>query len=174
MRYAIEGESIETDGDAFWIAPSAVVIGRVRLGRNVSIWWNAVVRGDAEAITIGDNTNVQDGSVLHADEGFPLILGAGVTVGHMVMLHGCIIGDNSLIGIGSVILNGARIGRNCIVGAKALIPEGKQIPDNSMVMGVPGKVIRTVTAEHLDMNAEAAAHYVDNLRRYKAGLVQQG
>lgn len=174
MHYALDDNSIETaDGD-FYIAPSAVVIGRVRLGRNVSIWWNAVVRGDAEAITIGDSTNIQDGSVLHADEGFPLIIGAGVTVGHMVMLHGCIIGDNSLIGIGSVILNGARIGRNCIIGAKALIPEGKEIPDNSMVMGVPGKVIRTVTAEHLDMNAEAAAHYVDNLRRYKAGLVEQG
>ncbi|MCW5700300.1 MAG: gamma carbonic anhydrase family protein [Rhodospirillales bacterium] len=170
MRYTLDDADIETEGDDYWIAPTAVVIGRVRMKKNASIWWNAVLRGDTEPITIGENTNVQDGCVLHTDPGYPLTLGAGVTIGHLAMLHGCEIGDNSLIGIGSVILNGAKIGKNCIVGAKALIPEGKEISDNSVVLGAPGKVMREITEEHLALNASAAQHYVANFRRYKAGL----
>lgn len=170
MKYSLDGVRLETEGEDYWIAPTAAVIGRVVLKRNASIWWNAVLRGDREPITIGENTNVQDGSVLHADPGYPLTLGANVTVGHMAMLHGCTIGDGSLVGIGSVILNGARIGRNCLIGAKALIAEGKEIPDRSVVLGAPGKIVREVTAEQCAEFAKAASHYVDNWRRYAAGL----
>ncbi len=170
MRYALDGIRIETEEDNYWIAPTAVVIGRVILKKNASVWWNAVLRGDNEPITIGENSNIQDNCVLHTDPGFPLTLGANVTVGHLVMMHGCTIGDGCLIGISSVILNGVRIGRNCIIGAKALIPEGKVIPDNSLVLGAPAKVVKTVTPEQAAKAAYGAAHYVDNWRRYKAGL----
>lgn len=170
MRYALGDDRISTHDDQFWIAPTAVVIGKVRLGRNASVWWNSVLRGDNEQITVGENSNIQDGCVLHADPGFPLLIGKDVTVGHMVMLHGCTIGDGSLIGIGAVILNGATIGRDCLIGAKALIPEGKTIPDNSLVMGAPGKVVREVTPDHIARMRESAAHYVRNWQRYVRDL----
>jgi carbonic anhydrase/acetyltransferase-like protein (isoleucine patch superfamily) len=172
MRYALDGIAVETSDDDFWIAPSAVVIGKVKLETNASVWWNAVLRGDNELITIGVNSNVQDGCVLHTDPGYPLTIGRDVTVGHMVMLHGCTIGDGSLIGIGSVILNGASIGRNCLIGAKALIPEGRVIPDNSVVMGAPGKVVREVSAQQSEGMAAGAAKYVANWRRYRDGLIR--
>lgn len=156
--------------DEYWIAPNAVVIGDVKLRRNASIWFGAVLRGDNDPITVGENSNVQDGSVLHTDSGSPLTIGANVTIGHMVMLHGCTIGDNTLVGIGSVILNGARIGRNCLIGAGALITENKEIPDNSMVLGSPGRVVREVSAEQALVLRGSAAHYVENWKRYRAGL----
>jgi carbonic anhydrase/acetyltransferase-like protein (isoleucine patch superfamily) len=174
MHYRLDGVGIETVDDDWWIAPTAAVIGRVRLERNASIWWGAVLRGDNELITVGENSNVQDGSVLHTDPGFPLTIGANVTVGHMVMLHGCHIGEGSLIGIGSVILNGTRIGRNCLIGAKTLLGEGKDIPDNSVVMGAPGRVVRQVTPEMAARVAEGVRKYVDNWRRYRAGLIAAG
>jgi carbonic anhydrase/acetyltransferase-like protein (isoleucine patch superfamily) len=158
------------NNDEYWIAPSASVIGRVILKKNASIWWGCTVRGDNDPIVIGENTNVQDGSVLHTDLGSPLILGANVTVGHLAMLHGCDIGDNSLIGIGAVVLNGAKIGKNCLIGAKALIPEGKVIPDNSLVMGAPGKVVREVSEAQVAMLVGSAAGYVRNWKRYRAEL----
>lgn len=174
MKYALDGIGVETDGDDYWIAPSAVVIGKVRLERNASVWWNAVLRGDNEPITIGENSNIQDGCVLHTDPGFPLNVGRNVTVGHLVMLHGCTIGDGSLIGIGSVILNGVKIGRNCLIGAKAMIPEGREIPDNSMVLGAPAKVAKSLSDEQIERMQRGAAKYVGNWRRYKAGLVADG
>jgi carbonic anhydrase/acetyltransferase-like protein (isoleucine patch superfamily) len=170
MHYALGDVRITTAGDAYWIAPTAVVIGKVELKKNASVWWNAVVRGDSEQITIGEGANVQDGCVLHADPGFPLIIGKDVTVGHMAMLHGCVIGANSLIGIGAVILNGARIGANCLIGAKALIPEGKEIPDNSLVMGAPGRIKSEVGEEHVARIRHAAEHYVGNWQRYRRDL----
>lgn len=155
----------------FWIAPNASVIGNVILEENASIWFNAVLRGDNEPIVIGENTNVQDGSILHTDIGCPLTLGRDVTVGHLAMLHGCTIGDNSLIGIGAVILNRAIIGKNCIIGAKSLIPEGKVIPDNSLVMGAPGKVVRELEEPQIQAIKASALHYVENWKRYRDTLV---
>ena len=152
------------DNDEYWIAPNAAVMGRVILKKNASVWWGATLRGDNEAITVGENSNVQDGSVLHTDHGSALTLGANVTVGHLVMLHGCTIGDNTLVGIGSIVLNGARIGKNC------LITEGKEIPDNSLVMGAPGKVIREVTPQQAAMLAAGSLHYVENWKRYRREL----
>ncbi len=172
MKYTLDGVRIETEGEDYWIAPSAMVIGKVKLETNASVWWNAVLRGDNELITVGENSNVQDGCVLHTDPGFPLTIGKNVTVGHLVMLHGCTIGDGSLIGIGSVILNGAKIGRNCLIGAKALIGEGKEIPDNSVVLGAPGKVVKQVTPEQAERTAQGTAKYVGNWRRCKAGLAE--
>jgi carbonic anhydrase/acetyltransferase-like protein (isoleucine patch superfamily) len=154
----------------YWVAPNATVIGRVILKPGASIWFNAVLRGDNEPITIGANTNIQDGSILHTDEGIPLTLGEGVTVGHKAMLHGCTIGDNSLIGIGAVVLNGARIGRNCLIGANALITEGKEIPDNSLVMGQPGKVVKTLGESQVQALQMSALHYVENWKRYVRDL----
>jgi carbonic anhydrase/acetyltransferase-like protein (isoleucine patch superfamily) len=154
-------------GPGVWIAPNATVIGDVRLAANVSIWWNAVLRGDNDPITIGENSNIQDGSVLHTDEGVPMTLGRDITVGHMVMLHGCTVGDGTLIGIKSVILNGAVIGKNCLIGANTLIAEGKVIPDRSVVMGSPGKVVRELTDEQLARMAHGAHHYVENAQRYR-------
>ena len=156
--------------DEYWIAPSATVVGNVILKKNASIWFGAVLRGDNDPIVVGENSNVQDNSVLHTDVGQTLTIGANVTIGHMVMLHGCTIGDGSLVGIGSIILNGAKIGRNCIIGASSLITEGKEIPDNSMVMGAPGKVVRTLTDEQAAGVAAGALHYVHNWKRFKAGL----
>jgi carbonic anhydrase/acetyltransferase-like protein (isoleucine patch superfamily) len=160
--------------DEYWIAPSASVIGQVTLEKNVSIWFGAVVRGDVEAIVIGQNTNIQDGSVLHADPGYPLSIGSDVTVGHMAMLHGCEIGSNTLIGIGAVVLNGARIGRNCLIGARALVTEGKDIPDGSLVIGAPARVARTLTDEEIEGLARSARRYVANWKRYAAGLASVG
>jgi carbonic anhydrase/acetyltransferase-like protein (isoleucine patch superfamily) len=156
--------------DEYWIAPNAAVIGNVILRRNASIWFGVTARGDNDPIVVGENSNVQDGSVLHSDLGSPLTIGADVTVGHMVMLHGCTIGDNSLIGIGSIILNSARIGRNCLIGANSLITEGKEIPDNSLVMGAPGRVVRELKPEEVAGNTRSAESYVRNWRRFKAGL----
>lgn len=158
----------------YWIAPNATVLGNVILHSGASIWFNAVVRGDNDPIVIGADTNIQDGSILHTDAGSPLTIGAGVTVGHKVMLHGCEIGDNSLIGIGAVILNGARIGRNCLIGANALITEGKVIPDNSLVMGQPGKVVRELDEGQIEALRISAQHYVQNWRRYVTGLKPVG
>jgi carbonic anhydrase/acetyltransferase-like protein (isoleucine patch superfamily) len=170
MEFALGDFRLTTAGDAYWIAPTAVVIGKVKLEKNASVWWGSVLRGDNEPITVGEGSNIQDGCVLHADPGYPLIIGKGVTVGHMAMLHGCVIGDGSLIGIGAVILNGARIGVNCLIGAKALIPEGKEIPDNSLVMGAPGQIKREVTEEHIARMRHSAEHYVANWQRYKRDL----
>ena len=153
-----------------FIAPSADVIGQVILKENASVWFGAVLRGDNEPITIGPDSNVQDGAVLHTDPGSPLTLGRGVTVGHQAMLHGCEVGDYSLIGIGAVVLNGVRIGRNCIIGANALITEGKVIPDNSLVMGQPGKVVRERDPEHIAVLQMSAEHYVQNWKRFAAEL----
>ena len=153
-----------------WIAPNATVIGQVHLAKNASIWWNATVRGDTDCIRIGENTNIQDGSVLHTDEGIPMHIGANVTVGHLVMLHGCTVGDGSLIGIGSVILNRAIIGKNCIVGANTLIPEGKVFPDRVLIVGSPGKVVRELSDEDVARLEKSAEHYVDNARRYRETL----
>jgi len=155
-----------------WIAPNATIIGDVRLGENTGIWWNAVLRGDNDPITIGANTNIQDGSVLHTDKGVPLTLGRDITVGHLVMLHGCSVGDGALIGIKSVILNHAVIGDNCLIGANTLIPEGKVIPARSLVMGSPGKVVRELTDEEVARLLAAAARYVDNAARYRRQLQQ--
>src|SRR6201996_6122420 len=158
------------ENDEYWIAPNAVVLGHVILKKNASIWFGAVLRGDNDPIIVGENSNVQDGSVLHTDTGSPLTIGANVTVGHKVMLHGCTIGDGSLVGIGSIILNGARIGKNCLIGANCLITEGKEIPDNSLVMGAPGKVVREISPEQAMMLAGGAAHYVENWKRYRRDL----
>jgi carbonic anhydrase/acetyltransferase-like protein (isoleucine patch superfamily) len=155
-------------GPHSYVAPSATLIGDVTLGLGASVWFGAVVRGDNAPITIGDNANVQDNAVLHADPGFPLLLEEDVTVGHLAMLHGCTVGAGSLVGIGAVILNGARIGRNCLIAAKALIGEGKVIPDNSVVRGVPGQVVGEVTEAHRAMMARSAASY-----RQKAALYPQ-
>ncbi len=156
--------------DEYWIAPTAAVIGRVILKKNASVWWGATLRGDNDPIVIGEGSNVQDNSVLHTDTGSPLILGANVTVGHLVMLHGCTIGDGSLIGIGAIVLNGAKIGKNCLIGANCLITEGKEIPDNSLVMGAPGKVVRELSPEQAAMMSAGAQHYVDNWKRYRRDL----
>ncbi|WP_292021546.1 MULTISPECIES: gamma carbonic anhydrase family protein [unclassified Brevundimonas] len=154
----------------YWVAPSASVIGNVILHTNASVWFGATLRGDNDPITVGPDSNIQDGSVLHTDFGSPLTLGRGVTVGHNAMLHGCEVGDYSLIGIGAVVLNGVRIGRNCIIGANALITEGKVIPDNSLVMGQPGKVVRERDPEHIAVLQMSADHYVQNWKRFAAEL----
>ena len=166
MIYDLEKNVPEISADS-WVAPNAIIIGKVKLEKNSSIWFNAVLRGDIEKIVIGENSNIQDGSVLHTDPGYPLTVGKGVTVGHMVMLHGCEISDDTLIGIGSTILNKAKIGKNCIIGANTLVTENKVIPDNSLVLGSPGKVIRKVTDDEIKVIRENAKHYVKNSKRYK-------
>ncbi len=169
--YELDGVSPKTPASGnFWVAETATVLGNVTLGENCSIWFNAVLRGDNDPITIGENSNIQDGSVLHTDLGCPLNLGRGVTVGHMVMLHGCTIGDDSLIGIGATVMNRAVIGSNCIIGAHALIPEGKVIPDNSLVMGAPGKVVKTLNPQQVMLIKGSAQVYVDNWKRFRTGL----
>ena len=160
--------------DSAWVAESAEVMGNVELHEDSSIWFGAVLRGDNEPITIGEGTNVQDGSVLHADFGQPLTLGARVTVGHKVVLHGCTVGDESLIGIGAVVLNGARIGRNCLVGAGALVTEGKEFPDGSMIIGSPAKAVRQLTPEQIEGLRKSAQGYVENARRVRSGLHRIG
>lgn len=160
--------------ESAWVADSAEVMGNVALGEDASIWFGAVLRGDNDPITIGAGTNVQDGSVLHADIGQPLTLGERVTVGHKVMLHGCTIGDESLIGIGAVVLNGAKIGRHCLVGAGALVTEGKEFPDGSMILGSHARVVRQLTPEQIDGLRRSAQVYVENARRFRAGLHRIG
>ncbi|MGE0053452.1 MAG: gamma carbonic anhydrase family protein [Hyphomicrobium sp.] len=152
----------------YWVAPNAVVLGNVTLEDEASVWFGAVLRGDNEPIRIGERSNIQDGCVLHTDPGFPLQIGSDCTVGHMVMLHGCTIGRASLIGIGSIILNGAQIGEECVIGANTLIPEGKVIPPRSMVIGSPGKIVRTLTDDEAQRFSSGAARYVANWKRYAA------
>ena len=171
--YELDGKSPELGADV-WIADSAQVIGGVTLGDNASVWFGAVVRGDTDTIRIGRNSNVQDLAVLHADFGQPLTIGENVTVGHQVMLHGCTIGDGSLIGIQAVVLNGAKIGRNCIVGAGSVVTEGKEFPDNSLIIGAPAKVVRTLDDEAARKLAQSAEHYVGNARRFSRGLKKIG
>ena len=173
MLYQLDGKSVELRGSGQYVAPSADVIGQVVLEAESSIWFNAVVRGDNDVIHIGPRCNIQDGSVLHVDPGFPMKLAAGVSIGHKVMLHGCTIGENTLIGINSVVLNGARIGRNCIIGANTLIAEGKEIPDNSLVLGSPGRVKRTLEQADLDLLARITESYVNRAAQYAAGLEAQ-
>lgn len=169
--YALDGlaPSLPDDGPC-WVAPGAHVVGHVVMGRDVSIWFNAVVRGDNEPIAIGARSNIQDGSVLHSDPGSPLTIGEGVTVGHKVVLHGCTIGDNTLIGIGSVILNRAVIGRDTLVGAGALVTEGKTFPDGVLLMGSPARVVRELTPEQIEGLKRSAEHYVGNARRFARGV----
>lgn len=172
MKYSLGDIRVEM-ADTAWIAESASVIGNVRLEAGASVWFNAVLRGDNELILIGENSNVQDGAVMHTDMGYPLTLGKGVTVGHKAMLHGCTVGDHSLIGINAVVLNGAKIGRNCIIGANALVPEGKVIPDGSLVVGSPGKVVRQLTEEQQQAVALGGDYYVHNAERYRRELKPQ-
>ncbi|MCO5338873.1 MULTISPECIES: gamma carbonic anhydrase family protein [Delftia] len=171
--YELDGVAPEVAASA-WVADSAEVVGNVQLAEDASIWFGAVLRGDCESITIGEGSNIQDASVLHADLGKPLVVGRHVTVGHQVMLHGCTIGDESLIGIGAVVLNGAKVGRNCLVGAGALITEGKEFPDGSMIIGSPAKAVRQLTPEQIEGLRRSAQHYVDNARRFKTGLRKLG
>lgn len=164
------GEHKPDIADSAWVADSAQVIGRVTLGEDCSVWFNAVLRGDSDTLSIGRGTNIQDGSVLHADTGFPLQLGENVTVGHQVMLHGCTVGENSLIGIAAVVLNGAKIGKNSLVGAGALVTEGKEFPDGVLIVGSPAKVVRELSPTQIEGLKASARHYIDNSRRYSTGL----
>jgi carbonic anhydrase/acetyltransferase-like protein (isoleucine patch superfamily) len=156
--------------DRAWVADSAQVIGRVELAEDVSVWFGSVIRGDSDSIRIGSRSNIQDASVLHTDEGIPLTVGDDVTIGHRVMLHGCTIGDGSLIGIGAVVLNKAKIGKGCLVGAGSLVTEGKEFPDGSMIMGSPARMIRQLTPEQIEGIREIARHYVENASRFRVGL----
>jgi carbonic anhydrase/acetyltransferase-like protein (isoleucine patch superfamily) len=169
LIYELDDRRPVLKGDNF-VAHNAAVIGSVVLERGASVWWNVTIRGDNEVITLGENVNVQDGSVMHTDAGVPLVLERNVSVGHLVMLHGCTVRENSLIGIGAIILNKAVIGRNCLVGAGAMVTEGKVIPDGSLVLGVPGKVVRPLTPEEIATNTWIAEHYVERAGRYRQGL----
>ena len=170
MIYSLGEKRLTTDGDDFWIAENAIVIGDVVMKKNSSIWYNCVIRGDNDPITIGENSQVQDGSVIHADPGVPCTLGNNVSIGHMVMLHGCTIADNTLIGIGAIILNNAKIGSNCVIGANSFIPPGKEIPDNSVVFGSPGKVVKEAGEEHRAMIARTSSNYAKRWRDYQQKL----
>ncbi|MEM9811489.1 MAG: gamma carbonic anhydrase family protein [Pseudomonadota bacterium] len=169
--YDLDGKAprLPEDGDV-WVAPGAHLIGAVRLETGASVWFNAVLRGDCEDIVIGAGSNVQDGAVLHTDPGYPLHVGADCTVGHQAILHGCVLGDGVLIGMGAVVLNGARIGPECLIGASALITEGKEIPEGSLVMGTPGKVVRSLSAEERAGLRRSAETYRANMRRFRTGL----
>ncbi len=173
--YALDDRAPELPpAGEFWIAPDAHVIGRVRLGRDVGVWFGAVLRGDNEPIAIGDATNIQEGVLMHTDAGFPMTIGAGCTLGHHAILHGCTIGANTLIGMGTTVLNGARIGENCLVGANALVTEGKEFPDNSLIFGAPAKVARTLDAATVEFIRQSAREYVGRWRCYAAGLRRTG
>jgi carbonic anhydrase/acetyltransferase-like protein (isoleucine patch superfamily) len=169
MIYELDGATPQLEGNNY-IAPNATVIGKVVLGKNASVWWNVTIRGDNDTITIGENVNIQDGAVLHTDEGVKLTLERDVSIGHMVMLHGCTVKEGSLIGIKAVVLNHAVIGRDCLIGANSLIPEGKVIPDRSLVVGSPGRVIRQLSDAEVAGIRGIAQHYVDNAARYQASL----
>lgn len=169
--YALDGVKPElADEESIWIAPDASIIGNVKLGHGAGIWFGAVLRGDNELISIGDDSNVQEHSVLHTDPGFPLSVGKGCTIGHRAMLHGCTIGDNSLIGMGAIVLNGAKIGRNCLVGAGALVTEGKEFLDNSLIVGAPAKAVRELDEATIARLGLSAKSYVANGKRFKTGL----
>ena len=167
--YSLGELSPKIDPDS-WIAPNATVIGEVEIAKGASIWWSCTLRGDTDLLSVGENSNIQDNSVLHTDAGIELVIGENVTVGHQCMLHGCSIGDGSLIGIGAIVLNRARIGRHCVVGAGALVTEGKEFPDYAMILGSPAKVVKTLTPEEAERFQHGAAHYVDNARRHRDGL----
>ncbi|HUP30791.1 MAG TPA: gamma carbonic anhydrase family protein [Usitatibacter sp.] len=173
MIYQLDDRKPVMKGDCF-VAPNAAVIGSVVMEHNASVWWSVTIRADNDVITLGENVNVQDGSVLHTDGGVQLTLARNVSIGHLVMLHGCTVGENSLIGIGAIILNRVVVGKNCLVGAGSLIPEGKVIPDGSLVLGVPGKVVRSLTADEIAMNTWIAEHYVERATRYRQGLKPAG
>jgi carbonic anhydrase/acetyltransferase-like protein (isoleucine patch superfamily) len=172
VQFQIDQRRVRCRGNNF-VAPNATLIGSVTLENEASVWFNAVLRGDNDVITIGEGSNVQDGSVLHTDSGIPLVVGHQCTVGHMVMLHGCSIGDGSLIGIKAVVMNRARIGKNCLIGAGSLVTEGKHIPDRSLVLGAPGKVVRELTDEEVQGLLGSARHYVELARRYAETLRAQ-
>jgi carbonic anhydrase/acetyltransferase-like protein (isoleucine patch superfamily) len=170
--FVLDGKAPKLPDNFCFVAPSAEVIGNVELGEDVGIWFQAVLRGDNELIRIGEGSNIQDLCMLHTDPGFPLSVGQGCTVGHRAILHGCSIGDHSLIGMGATILNGARIGRHCLIGAGALVTEGKEIPDNCLVIGAPGKVVRELDDIERERLQRSAERYVANARRFAAGLEQ--
>ena len=170
MIYSLGDKRIETASDEWYVAPGACVIGQVRLGIAASIWFNCVIRGDSDWIVLGDRTNVQDGSIIHTDAGVPVHLGAEVSVGHGAMLHGCTVGEGSLIANGAIVLDGVRIGRRCVIAAGALVPPGKVIPDRSVVMGTPGKIVREIDERDLKMMAETTQHYIDRGREYRRAL----
>ena len=173
--YELDGQAPELPGAGrFWVAPDAHVIGRVRLGADVGVWFGAVLRGDGEPLEVGERSNVQEGAMLHADPGFPLTIGADVTVGHHAILHGCTVGAGALIGMGATVLNGARIGAGCIVGANALVTENKEFPDNSLIVGAPAKTVRTLDGAAAEKLRASALHYVANWRRFAAGLKRIG
>jgi carbonic anhydrase/acetyltransferase-like protein (isoleucine patch superfamily) len=173
MIYELDERKPVFQGDYF-VAPNAAVIGSVVMGPNASVWFNVTVRGDNDLITLGENVNVQDGSVVHTDGGIAVTLHRNVSVGHLVMLHGCTVHENSLIGIGAIILNRAVIGKNCLIGAGALVPEGKVIPEGSLVLGVPGKVVRQLTPEDIQTNTWIAEHYVERAAKYRKGMKPVG
>ena len=168
--YALDGIAPQIDPDVGWIAPTAVLVGDVSVGAEAGIWFGVVARGDIESITIGARSNVQENCVLHTDTGYPLVIGNNVTIGHGAIVHGCSIGDNSLIGMGATVLNGAKIGRNCLIGANALVTEHKVIPDNSMVLGAPAKIVRQIDDEGVASLAASAERYVRNARRFAMGM----
>ena len=173
--YALDGHRPELPASGrCWIAPDAVLIGRVKIEEEASVWFGAVLRGDNELITVGARSNVQDGSVLHTDPGFPLVIGVGCTIGHRVILHGCTIGENTLVGMGATLLNGVKIGANCLVGANALVTEGKEFPDNSLIVGAPARSIRKLDAAGVTMLQGAAEVYVRRLEQYRAKLERIG
>ena len=169
--FALEGIAPQfDDAESLWIAPDATVIGRVRLGREVGIWFGAVLRGDNEPIVVGARTNLQEHVIIHTDPGFPVTLGTGCTIGHRALLHGCTVGDNSLIGMGAIVLNGARIGNNSLVGAGALVTEGKEFPDGALIVGSPAKVVRMLDDAAIARLRKSADHYVANAVRFRTGL----
>lgn len=172
MIYQLGKDKVQLGSNAY-VAPGAHVMGKVVLKENSSVWFNAVLRGDCDLIEIGEGSNVQDGSILHTDFGFPLIVGKGVTIGHKVMLHGCTVGDYSLVGINAVVLNGAKIGHHCIIGANALVTEKMEIPDYSLVIGSPAKVVKQLSPEQGKQLEEAADHYQQNARRFEKDLIPQ-
>jgi carbonic anhydrase/acetyltransferase-like protein (isoleucine patch superfamily) len=175
--YALDDVAPELPGSGrFWIAPDAHVIGRVRLREDVSVWFGSVLRGDNELIDLGDRVNIQEGSMLHTDPGYPMTIGADCTIGHHAILHGCTVGEGSLVGMGATVLNGARIGRSSLVGANALVTEGKEFPDNSLIVGSPAKAIRTLDEAAAERLRQTALHYVRNWKRFAAGLrrIDQG
>ncbi|MGI1669456.1 MAG: gamma carbonic anhydrase family protein [Neptuniibacter sp.] len=173
MIYSLAGTKVKFSGEEHFVANNATVIGNVELKDRCSIWFNVVIRGDNDPIVVGEGSNIQDGAVLHTDPGFPLTIGQDVTVGHKAMLHGCEVGDGSLIGINAVVLNGVKIGKSCLIGANALVPEGMEIPDYSLVVGSPAKIKRTLSEEQAAGIKENAEHYVDNMRRFNQGLEVQ-
>jgi carbonic anhydrase/acetyltransferase-like protein (isoleucine patch superfamily) len=173
--YELDGQRPDLPADErYWVAESATVIGTVRLKRDASVWYGASLRGDNEWVEIGERSNIQENCILHTDIGFPLTVGAGCTIGHSVILHGCTIADDSLIGMGAIVLNGVKIGRHCLVGAGAVVTEGKEFPDNSLIVGAPARAVREVNEKILQLIAESADFYVNNWQRYRKGLKKIG